>query len=117
MTLVTSRGRLLVALAVSVLLLLLSARSGADSNRFKQQQQQKVKPKPAPQPVYNTDLIPTMEEMLKSIGLEHRTKLLYKMGFVDMRLMLRLKKMDYHMMRLEWADATDQEVALLKVCL
>jgi hypothetical protein len=55
-----------------------------------------------------------MEDMLKSINMEHRTKALYRMGFVDMRLMLRLKKMDYQLMRLEWQDSTDEEIKLLQ---
>jgi PA domain len=68
---------------------------------------------PAP-PLLNTDLIPSLEEILRSIDLEHRTKDLYKMGIVDNRILLRLKKMDFHMMTMEWENVTSDEIDRLK---
>jgi len=70
--------------------------------------------KPKPAPVINTDLVPTLEETLKTLNLEHRAKDLYKMGVVDMRIFLRLKKMDFQMMKFEWADVTAEELQKLQ---
>lgn len=99
-----------------VILLSLCERSDADNDRFgrKSKSAAKAKAKAAPMPTYNTDLIPSLEEMLKSINLEHRAQKLYKMGFVDMRVLLRASRMDYQLMRLNWEDSTDEEIQLLR---
>jgi hypothetical protein len=108
--------RLFLFFLIVVILLSICERSDADNDRFgrKSKSAAKAKAKAAPVPTYNTNLIPSMEEMLKSINLEHRAQKLYKMGFVDMRVLLRAARMDYQLMRLNWEDSTDEEIQLIR---
>ena len=78
---------------------------------------QKQKPKKTPiTPVakINTDGLPSLEAILEDIGLSHRLNDLIKMGVVDTRLLLRLKRMDYQIMEMDWPNPTPEEVDKLR---
>jgi len=64
------------------------------------------------------DNLPNITEILSDIGLSHREVALKNRGVGETRHLLRLEKMDYHMMKFEWdgdgdGDA-DADVELLK---
>lgn len=82
-------------------------------DRYKKKTNDQMKNKPKP-PTLNTDLVPSLEKIVEEIGLTHRLNDLYKMGVVDTRILLRLKKMDFHMMNMEWSDAKEEEINALK---
>ena len=46
----------------------------------------------------NSDLLPSLEDFLKELNLQHRQRSLIKMGVLETRHLLRFKKMDYQMM-------------------
>lgn len=96
---------------VVLVLVCVSMTVGADRFKRKDMSESRAKPKP---PNLNTDLVPSLEEILEELSLNHRKQELYKMGVVDTRILLRLKKMDFHMMTMEWSDAEQSEIDALK---
>jgi len=99
-------------LSVLFILSLLIIFSTVDAKRFT-----KPKPVPAapPPPVMlNVENLPPLEEILKEAKVDHRIKEIVKMGVVDTRLLLRLSKMDFQMMMMEWDNVTQEEIDYFK---
>ena len=82
--------------------------SGA-ANRFAKKSVKKELVKPEPQAKINIDLLPPLEDVLKSLNLFHLADKFYRMGVVETRILVRLKNMDYQMMEIDWGDSVRSE--------
>jgi hypothetical protein len=103
--------------ALLCLLLLIYAEESIANSRHKKSKStdndKTAKKKPEP-PLLNVDNLPSLEEIAASIQMEQYLPYFYKMGVVDTRLLVRLGRMDFHIMEMDWPDITKQQVAKLK---
>jgi len=67
-----------------------------------------------PMPKLNTDLVPAFDDILAELNIQHRRDSLIKMGITETRNLLRLTRMDYQMMLIEWGDEAETEIERLK---
>lgn len=75
----------------------------------------KTKAASRPKPIkLNTDLLPTLQEILDTLGLTKYIKDFVKMGVTETRLLVRLSAMDFRMMSLEFDGITSDEITRLK---
>jgi hypothetical protein len=65
----------------------------------------------------NEELLPDFLDILEEAGMKGRLADLVRMGIVDTRVLLRLKRMDFQMMQFEWQDMTGEMVdTFMEVC-
>ena len=89
--------RFLVFLLLYSLFFLINSQSSRFSKMTK-----KVPSKPVPKPVINYDALPALEDVLKSLNLFQHAKKFYEKGVVDSRILVRLSRMDFQLMELDW---------------
>ena len=64
-------------------------------------------PKPPP-PKLNTELLPRLEQVLRDIELDSYLMNFVKYGITDTRYLLRLTRMDFQLMELEWSISKEE---------
>ncbi len=62
----------------------------------------------------NYDILPTFEDIIEELGFSKYINQFYKIGVYETRLLLKLKKMDLHLMSIEWEGFTSDDGDRLK---
>jgi hypothetical protein len=92
-----------VGFVVFVCVALLTADASTDAEKkrsrfFKPKKNDKPAAPKAPPPKLNTDILPTIDEVLESVGLSHVLPIFLKQGISETRFLLRMTPTDFNMM-------------------